>query len=86
MVCLAGKGVEDKRGESVESKVRAGGWLYLGGRAVQCSRAMEVAAMLSSINPSISATADSVELGQLQQVLDLYCLRVLITCLLAVCY
>ena len=31
---------------------------------------MEVAAIVSGINPSISATIDSVEMGSLQQVLD----------------
>jgi len=65
---VLGKGVEDMRGESVEEKVRARGWLYLCGQAVVCSRHMEVAAMVSSINPTISATVDSTELGQLQQV------------------
>jgi hypothetical protein len=43
-------------------------WLYLNGQPVVCTRQMEVAAMVSSINPAISATIDSVEMGALQQV------------------
>ena len=66
--CPSGKGVEDKRGESVGPRVAERGWLYLGGQAVVCSRCMEVVAMVSSVNPTISAAVDSVELGQLQQV------------------
>ena len=32
-----------------------------------CDRAMEVAALVSSINPGISASLDSLEVGALQQ-------------------
>ena len=37
------------------------------GQPVVCDRPMEVAAMVSSINPAISANVDSIECGALQQ-------------------
>ena len=40
----------------------------MNGYPVVCTRQMEVTAIVSGINPSISATIDSVELGSLQQV------------------
>jgi len=43
-------------------------WLYLNGRSVMCSRHMELAAMVSSINPSTTNGADNVLLSTLQQV------------------
>ena len=64
----AGKGNEDKRGQPITEAVTDKAWLYLNGHPVICTRQMEVAAMVSSINPAISATIDSVEMGALQQV------------------
>jgi menin len=62
---VTGKGNEDKRGQPV---VEGGSeWLYLKGHAVECSRPMEVAALVSAINPSLSATSDAVEVALLQQ-------------------
>nr|KAG5704266.1 hypothetical protein BaRGS_012554 [Batillaria attramentaria] len=62
-----GKGNEDKRGQPITEAVTDKAWLYLNGKPVICTRQMEVASMVSSINPSISATIDSVEMGSLQQ-------------------
>jgi len=42
--------------------------LYLSGYPVKCTRYMEVASMVSSINPTISSSSDSSELAGLQQV------------------
>lgn len=42
-------------------------WLYLKGRAVKCTRHMEVVALVSSINPSLNLTNDAVEVALLQQ-------------------
>ncbi|KAK7104350.1 menin-like [Littorina saxatilis] len=67
-----GKGNEDKRGQPITEAVRDKAWLYLNGQPVVCTRQMEAAAMVSSINPAISATIDSVEMGSLQQ--ELLCL------------
>ena len=63
----SGKGNEDKRGQPVTAGVAEKSWLYLNGYAVKCSRHMEVAAMVSGINPAINTTMDSVEMGALQQ-------------------
>lgn len=70
-----GKGVEDKRGQPVTPMVSNKSWLYLGGRCVVCDMYMAVAAMVTSINPSIAADVDSRELNSLQQVnyLNLEC-------------
>jgi len=62
-----GKGNEDKRGLPVDSGIQAKSWLYVAGNPVICSRYTEVAALVSSINPSISATTDSLEVASLQQ-------------------
>ncbi|ESO91932.1 hypothetical protein LOTGIDRAFT_121605 [Lottia gigantea] len=62
-----GKGNEDKRGQPVGLEVTEKSWLYLCGQAVICTKEMEVAALVSGINPSISATKDSVEMSSLQQ-------------------
>lgn len=43
-------------------------WLYLNGQVVICTRDMEVAAMVSAINPAINASTTSVEMESLQQV------------------
>ncbi|KAJ8673357.1 hypothetical protein QAD02_004619 [Eretmocerus hayati] len=62
-----GKGNEDKRGQPVDSGVASRSWLYVNGYPVVCNRAMEVATIVSAINPSFSATADAVEVALLQQ-------------------
>ncbi|XP_005110509.1 menin [Aplysia californica] len=62
-----GKGNEDKRGQSIALSVAEKSWLYLNGQPVICNRLMEVAAMVSAANPSISMTMDSIEMGALQQ-------------------
>ncbi|XP_058790079.1 menin [Phymastichus coffea] len=62
-----GKGNEDKRGQPVDAGVASKSWVYLNGQAVVCDRAMEVATIVSAINPSFSATADAVEVALLQQ-------------------
>lgn len=62
-----GKGNEDKRGQPINQAVSEKHWLYLNGYPVVCTKEMEVAAMVSAINPSITATIDSVEMGSLQQ-------------------
>ena len=68
-----GKGNEDKRGQSVEEDKARASWLYVGGRPVVCSRHEEVAALVSSINPAISSSMDSLEVGVLQQELLWLC-------------
>lgn len=62
-----GKGNEDKRGQPVDIHKAKTSWLYLAGQPVVCDRHMEVAALVSSINPAVSANVDSVECGVLQQ-------------------
>ncbi|XP_011305081.1 menin [Fopius arisanus] len=62
-----GKGNEDKRGQPVEAGIASRSWLYVNGNAVVCNRAMEVATIVSAINPSLSATADAAEVALLQQ-------------------
>jgi len=70
-MCELGKAFEDKRGQSITSSIVNKSWLYLNGRSVVCSRHMELAAMVSSINPSLTSTSDSVVLSTLQQVSEL---------------
>ncbi|XP_015929232.1 menin isoform X2 [Parasteatoda tepidariorum] len=62
-----GKGNEDKRGQPVGLGVTEKSWLYLNGYPVKCTRRMEVAALVSGINPSINAVSDSIEVACLQQ-------------------
>uniref|UniRef100_UPI00358DFB03 menin isoform X2 n=1 Tax=Myxine glutinosa TaxID=7769 RepID=UPI00358DFB03 len=62
-----GKGNEDKRGQSVDSGVAEKMWLYLNGVCVRCDRPMEVACMVTAINPALDAHTDSQELCLLQQ-------------------
>lgn len=62
-----GKGNEDKRGQPIGSGVASKSWLYVNGCPVICNRYTEVAALVSSINPSLSATSESVEVSLLQQ-------------------
>lgn len=62
-----GKGNEDKRGQEIGKGVSARSWLYVNNHPVICTRAMEVAALVSSINPSLNATHDACEVALLQQ-------------------
>lgn len=62
-----GKGNEDKRGQPVDAGIQARSWLYVAGCPVTCSRYTEVAALVSAINPSITATAESIQVAALQQ-------------------
>uniref|UniRef100_A0A1B6KSE4 Menin n=2 Tax=Cicadellinae TaxID=33370 RepID=A0A1B6KSE4_9HEMI len=62
-----GKGSEDKRGQVVAPGVGSHSWLYVNGYPIVCDRWMEVAALVSTINPSLSITNDAVEVALLQQ-------------------
>lgn len=62
-----GKGSEDKRGQDITTGIESGSWLYLGGLAVVCDKPMEVAAIASAINISLSTNSDCVEVSELQQ-------------------
>lgn len=62
-----GKGNEDKRGQEIGKGVSSRSWLYVNNRPVVCTRHMEVAALVSAINPSLNSTLDAVELSLLQQ-------------------
>lgn len=62
-----GKGNEDKRGMEINRGVVSRSWLYVNNKPVVCTRAMEVAALVSAINPSLNATHDACELAMLQQ-------------------
>ena len=42
-------------------------WLHLGGMSMVCDRHMEVAALVSGMNPSMGPALDSLEVGVLQQ-------------------
>ncbi|XP_014663754.1 PREDICTED: menin-like [Priapulus caudatus] len=66
-VTLHGKGYEDKRGQPITSELAYKSWLYVNGHPVVCTRQMEVAALVSAVNPHINATTDSYDLGCLQQ-------------------
>ncbi|XP_014356841.2 menin [Papilio machaon] len=61
-----GKGNEDKRGRSVGDGVSARSWLYVAGKPVVCTRMMELAALVSSINPTLTPTIDVHEVAQMQ--------------------
>ncbi|XP_014250261.1 menin [Cimex lectularius] len=60
-------GSDDKRGQSIDLGVNSRSWLYLNGHPVLCNRHMEVAALVSSINPSLTVTTDSMEVSIFQQ-------------------
>lgn len=62
-----GKGNEDKRGQEIGKGVSARSWLYVNNKPVICTRAMEVAALVSAINPSLNANLDACEIACLQQ-------------------
>jgi len=64
---LVGKGNEDKRGQPIGTSVGSRTWLYVNGRPVVCDRHMEVAALVSSMNPSLSVTSDAKEVAELQK-------------------
>ncbi|XP_028174419.1 menin [Ostrinia furnacalis] len=61
-----GKGNEDKRGRSVGEGVLARSWLYVAGKPVVCTRIMELAALVSSINPTLTPNIDVHEVSQMQ--------------------
>lgn len=60
-------GAEDKRGQSVTIGYESNSWLYLSGHPVVCDRYIEVCAIISSINPSLSMTSACLEVAELQQ-------------------
>ncbi|XP_018319824.1 menin [Agrilus planipennis] len=62
-----GKGNEDKRGQEIGKGVSARSWLYVNNKPVICTRAMEVAALVSAINPSLNTAHDAYEVALLQQ-------------------
>nr|CAH7729247.1 unnamed protein product [Callosobruchus chinensis] len=62
-----GKGNEDKRGQEIGKGVSSRSWLYVNNKPVVCTRNMEVAALVSAINPSLNATHDAYEVSLLQQ-------------------
>ncbi|XP_076273320.1 menin 1 isoform X2 [Rhynchophorus ferrugineus] len=62
-----GKGNEDKRGQEIGKGVSARSWLYVNNKPVICTRQMEVAALVSAINPSLNANVDASEVAMLQQ-------------------
>ncbi|XP_071512112.1 menin-like [Diadema antillarum] len=62
-----GKGNEDKRGQPISLGITEKSWLYLNGHPVICTRQMEVAALVSAINPTINSSLDSIELASMQQ-------------------
>lgn len=64
---VVGKGNEDKRGQETSPGVGSRSWLYVNGYPVVCTRHMEVAALVSAINPSLSVSSDAVEVALLQQ-------------------
>lgn len=62
-----GKGNEDKRGQEIGKGVSARSWLYVNNKPVICTREMEVAALVSAINPSLNATHEAFEVSEVQQ-------------------
>lgn len=65
-MCIIGKAIEDRRKQPVDKN--DGSWLYLRGHAVVCSRHMELAALVTSMNPVVTGTTDSFELTLVQKV------------------
>lgn len=71
-----GKASDALRGQPIDAPGPSGTtadsncWLYLmmGRGAVRCDRCLELAAIVSSMNPSINSKEDSDEVGLLQQV------------------
>lgn len=70
-IAWVGKGNEKKRGQPIENDAPDKNWLYLNGWPVKCNRHMEVAAIVTSMNPGIDSKTDSKQLGCLQQVRNL---------------
>ena len=62
-----GKGNEDKRGQPIGTGMISTSWLYVAGYPVICSRHTEVAALVSSINPSLNSSSDVHEVALMQQ-------------------
>ncbi|KAJ1519560.1 hypothetical protein ONE63_004838 [Megalurothrips usitatus] len=62
-----GKGNEDKRGQPIGTGVGSLSWLYVNGQPVVCDRYMEVASLVSSVNPSFNMTTDIKEVADIQQ-------------------
>lgn len=62
-----GKGSEDKRGQPVSSGIESHSWLYLSGNPVVCDRYMEVAALVSAINPQLNMSSMCQEVEELQK-------------------
>ena len=60
--------MEDRRGQPIGQGLSERSWLYLNDNAVKCNRGMEVAAMVSAINPHVTANCISIEMAALQQV------------------
>lgn len=67
IMSLIWAGAEDKRGQSVTTGYESHSWLYLSGHPVVCDRYIEVGAIVSSINPSLSMTSACLEVAELQQ-------------------
>lgn len=66
-----GKRDETKRGNPINQEPLVDfskDWLYLGGFGMKCNRYMELAAIVSAMNPGIDSKTDSELLGRLQQV------------------
>eukprot|EP00794_Sanderia_malayensis_P007104 gene7104-7907_t len=65
-----GKSDKEKRGNPVNTDNAVEfekDWLYLGGHEVKCDRYMEVAAIVSALNPGINSKTDSETVGRIQQ-------------------
>lgn len=62
-----GKGSEDKRGLPITTGVESQSWLYVAGNPVVCNRYMEIAALVSAINPSLNMTSTCKEVEDLQK-------------------
>ncbi|KAG8222671.1 hypothetical protein J437_LFUL002553 [Ladona fulva] len=60
-----GKGNEDKRGQEIGRGLGSRSWLYMNGYPVVCTRAMEVAALVSAMNPSLTGSRN---LGDLEEI------------------
>eukprot|EP00088_Acartia_fossae_P027882 TRINITY_DN28635_c0_g1_i12.p1 TRINITY_DN28635_c0_g1~~TRINITY_DN28635_c0_g1_i12.p1 ORF type:complete len:549 (-),score=101.95 TRINITY_DN28635_c0_g1_i12:665-2311(-) len=57
----------DRRGEPLDTEQTTKSWLYSGGHPVICNRGMEIAAIITAINPSATATINSQEIVELQR-------------------
>jgi len=59
----------DRRGEPLDQEHCARSWLYSGGHPVVCNRQMEVAAIVTAINPNLSSQSTSYEVLEFQRCL-----------------